>query len=1007
MSSFVKRDIEARETLYRARVETPISDEELASIIERASRQASRASSVSQTSGVRQLNRQDIEVSAEKATDKPPSSSSSSSSLPRGEPEQARYNTEDNVEWEDENAKTHCTGSSEGSDDGDLSLPSVILAELASPLKRGSYFTESDKNNNKTHESHKRSTLTETRKGSQVETSSSAVHQEYILRIEQLAEQLEQALQARRLVEAEAQRKIRDAGDIAQKAQLEASAAASQSRKAQEAAEAAEKKSKEFISASRSQIADAITSAAMAVSGSSTSSHTDANLKLPMSAALQLMSELQRLPSEALTPRQFVQLTALEHLMSIQARCDSLNRTLEQRELAFQTNRETAEKERMTLSQSVAVAQSREAHANERVTLAEATSKRLQSKLDVALTDLETCKAKASAFDALSAKRDDLESKLLQSTEQALSLTAKLEALREDRNSLNSRFEAQQARIEALLAEKMSALASLEETRSRCKSLEDNADRLESLARDAAKSRDTLSEQLLLRSSTDYNSGALEERVEGELRRFRDEREHHMESIRLERSELHEREIRGLRESRSEAVAECARLRDLLASQTSDSSEQRLQLVQRTEQAESVAAESRAQLKLRSLEFEQLRAVHADTLDQLQEQSSMNEVLREKLSLVTTEFARLEAVSETQQAGLSARLEAEKARREDYEAMEAKLDEVVLASASASTSVSGNPSEGSHTDDIVHSLAIPSSSHRRMQQAIGLARDLLSAKAEISALQTRNESLKALCEQSRSEATLLRKQLDAVGGPQEYFIRMLRDREDELKKAREEVSEFRSQLASTNRIGLSLASAKDKAEGEARLLRDKLSASATIEANLRASLQEASLIKTVSSNAAYAFVPPAVGEPHQQASLHGGGSPTPLQRSQRTSTGQLGSPNVPSTNKKRAARGEPSASEFSAEVPLVDGISISSEAMTTKSFGRTSNSNDVAPSNATSSTTLNFFTVNSVDTVTAGGRDALKPLPTSATNLVVRPILGKNNSVNLNQAPMPKWFQRR
>ena len=129
--------------------------------------------------------------------------------------------------------------------------------------------------------------------------------------------------------------------------------------------------------------------------------------------------------------------------------------------------------------------------------------------------------------------------------------------------------------------------------------------------------------------------------------------------------------------------------------------------------------------------------------------------------------------------------------------METKLDELVLASASASaTTLEIHKDGGHHPDDIINSLAIPSSSQRRMQQAIGLARDLLSTKAEMSALQTRNDSLKAMCEQARSEATLLRKQLDAVGGPQEYFIRMLRDREDELKKAREDVAEFRSQLSS-------------------------------------------------------------------------------------------------------------------------------------------------------------------------------------------------------------------
>ena len=45
--------VQARETLSRAGISTPISDEELASIAEIASRQASRTSSVSHLSGDR------------------------------------------------------------------------------------------------------------------------------------------------------------------------------------------------------------------------------------------------------------------------------------------------------------------------------------------------------------------------------------------------------------------------------------------------------------------------------------------------------------------------------------------------------------------------------------------------------------------------------------------------------------------------------------------------------------------------------------------------------------------------------------------------------------------------------------------------------------------------------------------------------------------------------------------------------------------------------------------
>jgi hypothetical protein len=288
-----------------------------------------------------------------------------------------------------------------------------------------------------------------------------------------------------------------------------------------------------------------------------------------------------------------------------------------------------------------------------------------------------------------------------------------------------------------------------------------------------------------------------------------------------------------------------------------------------------------------------------------------------------------------------------------------------------------------------------------MQQAISLARDLLSAKAEISTLQTRNETLKAMCDQARLDSSLLRKQLDAVDGPQEYFIHMLRDREEDVKKAREETIDLRLQLSSAQKLGNSLASAKDKAEAEVRLLRDKLSTSATVEANLRASLLESSFVKAVTLTG-----PPIAGEPALlHSSIHqSGGSPTPIQRSQKLSnTTKLGSPNA-SLQKKRS---DPSASEFVAVAPLAEGILINSESLEgtlekTRIHGNTS----------ASTTTLNFFTVNSVDAITAGGggggREVLKPVVNNNANVVVRAIGTPTNLVNseLNQTALPRWFKR-
>ncbi len=92
---------------------------------------------------------------------------------------------------------------------------------------------------------------------------------------------------------------------------------------------------------------------------------------------------------------------------------------------------------------------------------------------------------------------------------------------------------------------------------------------------------------------------------------------------------------------------------------------------------------------------------------------------------------------------------------------------------------------------------------------------------------------------------------------------------------------------------------------------------------------------------------------------------------------------------------------------MAEGILINSESLEgtlekTRIHGNTS----------ASTTTLNFFTVNSVDAITAGGggggREVLKPVINNNANVVVRAIGTPTNLVNseLNQTALPRWFKR-
>lgn len=179
----------------------------------------------------------------------------------------------------------------------------------------------------------------------------------------------------------------------------------------------------------------------------------------------------------------------------------------------------------------------------------------------------------------------------------------------------------------------------------------------------------------------------MEEKLDAEIRRLQEQSARELEEVRVHSREVYEREARSLREARSEAQSELARVTS------------RLETVQRTHDAfvlshqaatseSSVAvAEIRSQLKVKAFELERLGLAHEEQGNTLRQVRLEAEVLREKLEVVRGEYLALEARLHRDTAELEAKLLSEREKVEAYEALELELDSAVLEAGAAEAEV--------------------------------------------------------------------------------------------------------------------------------------------------------------------------------------------------------------------------------------------------------------------------------------------------------------------------------
>jgi chromosome segregation ATPase len=221
--------------------------------------------------------------------------------------------------------------------------------------------------------------------------------------------------------------------------------------------------------------------------------------------------------------------------------------------------------------------------------------------------------------------------------------------------------------------------------------------------------------------------------------------------------------------------------------------------------AEVGLAELRAENKLKAFEAERMRMQCEQAFLSARQSQVDADARAEKLEVLKAEYYALKSSTGTTIAQLQAKHDALHERVAAYEKLEEELDTAVLQSGAlaayaADGSGTSGASAGTHVGDSVQPLIrVPSSAQRRMQQCLGLAKDLLGAQrraevAEAALLQQKGE-----VERMAGLVDELNRKLRQAGQPHNVLAEQV-----ELAEARRDEAE-----AEVRRLATQLAESKD------------------------------------------------------------------------------------------------------------------------------------------------------------------------------------------------------
>ncbi|XP_051494262.1 progesterone-induced-blocking factor 1 isoform X3 [Apus apus] len=387
-------------------------------------------------------------------------------------------------------------------------------------------------------------------------------------------------------------------------------------------------------------------------------------------------------------------------------------------------------------------------------------------------------------YDKVKSERDVFEHELSELRRKYEILEMSHKAQSKERNDLSKELATIQQSLNLVQKDKDYLNRQNMELSVRCAHEEDRLERLQMQLEDAKKAREEMYEKYV--ASRDHYKTEYEKKLQEELEHLRLKTNQEIEQLRSASKEMYERENRNMREARDNAVAE--KERAVVAEK--DALRKYDQLLEQYRQmqlgTESKVAELLHQSKLKSFESEHVQLVQQETAKNLSQCQMECEKYQRKLEVLTKEFYSLQSSSETHIIELQTQNSELQARLDTYEKLEKELDEIIVQTAEMENEVEAERVLFSYG----YGANVPTTAKRRLKQSVHLARRLLQLEKQNSLLVKDLEHQKEQVTQISQELERANSLLNQAQQPYKYLIETVQQRDSQISLQKEHIAQL-------------------------------------------------------------------------------------------------------------------------------------------------------------------------------------------------------------------------
>ncbi|NXH11586.1 PIBF1 factor, partial [Bucco capensis] len=407
-------------------------------------------------------------------------------------------------------------------------------------------------------------------------------------------------------------------------------------------------------------------------------------------------------------------------------------------------------------------------------------------------------------YDKVKRERDAFEHELLELRRKSEILKMSHKAQAKEINDLSKELATIQQSLNLLQKDKDYLNCQNMELSVRCAHEEDRLERIQIQLEDAKKAREEMYEKYV--ASRDHYKTEYEKRLNEELEQIRLKTNQEIEQLRSTSKEMYERENRNLREARDNAVAE--KERALIAEK--DALRKYDQLLEQYRQmqlgTESKVAELLHQSRLKSFESEHVQLMQQETAKNLSQCQMECEKYQRKMEVLTKEFYSFQSSSETRIIELQTQNSELQARLDTYEKLEKELDEIILQTAEMEDEVEAERVLFSYG----YGANVPTTAKRRLKQSVHLARRLLQLEKQNSLLVKDLEHQKEQVTQISQELDRANSLLSQVQQPYKYLIETVQQRDSQISLQKECITQLEKDISLLNKEKTALLRVKNQ-----------------------------------------------------------------------------------------------------------------------------------------------------------------------------------------------------